>query len=378
MIQGLKCRHVSEYLGLSFLQVLLVSACATSSRTLETVPENTPKESEHIAKISNLPAAGAWLSLQFVNDRDCFFATPESLWRSSDAGKTWELLHHAIDYPDTFVKVQFLDSTFGWLKTNSGWYKSEDGGRSWVPFQTPLFPSGRLNEVKFLNRDTGWIAGAALRPASSKELGSGGVPNVPRALFDDIEKKVLTPVIYRTDDGGRTWKIQKLPSSLGSIEDIAFMDADHGIVLSGPDAFHTRDGGKTWQRVNDPRSCIGEQDDGAYEGKPSSPYLLDPSLEWVAFDDGRILRTTNGGQTWIELQPCDQTRPVVVHFSSQDRGYGLGSDRFLYKTTDGGKQWNRIGADKYDAWSFLDNKHLWLISEHGLYRVKMDQDFANP
>jgi len=304
-----------------------------------------------------------------VDENDCFFSTPDGIWRSTDGGKTWEAVHQSADYQETITRVQFRDLKLGWMENHSGWYKSEDGGHTWMPFETPLSSSGRLNNVNFISSDTGWIAGAALRSPSREELVSGRVPNVPRDLLDDLTGKVLTPVIYRTDNGGKTWSFQTLPSNLGSIEDISFVDPNYGIALSGPEAFHTRDGGKTWIKVKDPRNCVDEGD-GVYEGKPASVYLLDSSFQWIAFDDGRVLKSNNGGQTWTEAQPCDQTRPVVVHFWSQDHGVGLGSDGYLYGTTDAGNSWSKIDTNKYDSLTFLGNQQAWIVSERGLFRIK--------
>ena len=85
-----------------------------------------------------------------------------------------------------------------------------------------------------------------------------------------------------------------------------------------------------------------------------------------------MLRTTNGGLTWIELQPCQQNRPLVAHFSSQDHGIGLANDRFLYETIDGGKQWIKIGTDKYGSLAFKDREYVWLVSENALFRIDLD------
>ena len=59
-------------------------------------------------------------------------------------------------------------------------------------------------------------------------------------------------------------------------------------------------------------------------------------------------------------------------FSSQDHGIGLANDRFLYETIDGGKQWIKIGTDKYGSLAFKDREYVWLVSENALFRIDLD------
>jgi photosystem II stability/assembly factor-like uncharacterized protein len=354
---------IYTYFAISLVQLASMSACGKSSQPKQGAPPGTSQTSARVTKISSLPATDASYEIQFVSVNDCFLSMPNGLWRSIDGGRNWEMVHHATGYWDTVIRVRFFDTTRGWMQTHSGWLKSEDGGRTWQPFVTPLSSSGSLRDVKFISRDIGWIAGAALRVASPKELKVG----IPRHLLDDITGKVLTPIIYRTDDGGKTWRVQNIPASLGNIEKIDFVDSDHGIAV-GFAAFQTRDGGKTWHETKDPQTCDEDGEEGESEGDLWA-YLLDSTYQWIVFDNGRMLRTTNGGQTWVELQPCDQTRPIVIYFSSQTHGYGLGSDGLLYETTDAGKQWLKIDAIKYHSLSFLDSRHVWLVSDQGLFRI---------
>src|SRR6266849_4223058 len=188
-----KNRGILICFGLALTHTLITSACVSSSRTIESATPTATPDSSRVIKIGDLTAKGAWRHLQFVDENDCFFSTPDGIWRSTDGGKTWEAVHQSADYQETITRVQFRDLKLGWMENHSGWYKSEDGGHTWMPFETPLSSSGRLNNVNFISSDTGWIAGAALRSPSREELVSGRVPNVPRDLLDDLTGKVLTP-----------------------------------------------------------------------------------------------------------------------------------------------------------------------------------------
>ncbi len=71
----------------------------------------------------------------------------------------------------------------------------------------------------------------------------------------------------------------------------------------------------------------------------------------VSYGDG-VYKSTDGGKTWTNmgLKKSFQTGKIVVHPTNPDivyvgalgRLYGPNEERGLYKTTDGGKTWNRI------------------------------------
>ena len=94
----------------------------------------------------------------------------------------------------------------------------------------------------------------------------------------------------------------------------------------------------------------------------------DPNLVWigtgeanprnsVSMGDG-VYKSTDGGKTWknMGLKSSFQIGKVIVHPTNPDivyvgalgRLYGPGGDRGVFKTTDGGKTWNRI--------HFIDDK----------------------
>jgi hypothetical protein len=61
----------------------------------------------------------------------------------------------------------------------------------------------------------------------------------------------------------------------------------------------------------------------------------------------RVIKTTNGGNTWDELMLCDDygARPFGIGFIDENIGF-VGTMNSGYKTIDGGKNWSKINLGK--------------------------------
>ncbi|MFQ5641369.1 MAG: WD40/YVTN/BNR-like repeat-containing protein, partial [bacterium] len=114
--------------------------------------------------------------------------------------------------------------------------------------------------------------------------------------------------IISTSDGGLTWQPQNTIENFASIS-VYFLNREYGWAVGGLDILlETRDGGATWEKRY-------ERDPGVFLGV----FFLDENIGWIVgaavsiiednFDDGLILHTEDGGQTWQE-----QLQPVGRHF----------------------------------------------------------------
>jgi len=77
--------------------------------------------------------------------------------------------------------------------------------------------------------------------------------------------------------------------------------------------------------------------------------------------DQVLLKTENGGNSWVALNKPDNVYPVLtkMYFYSADIGYLFGEGK-LYKTVDGGKSWKKQTAPNS---SYAQNA-MWMISEN--------------
>ncbi len=123
-----------------------------------------------------------------------------------------------------------------------------------------------------------------------------------------------------------------------------FFDANIGWALDRAYLMRTEDGGQTWINV-----LPGEQTPGV----ASQAYFLDADHAWLFIgsevgSEGDLLWTADGGQTWQTVSLS--FHPIRMQFLSPTEGYilsslGVGAGSMavaLYHTTDGGLTWEQI------------------------------------
>lgn len=202
-------------------------------------------------------------------------------------------------------------------------------------------------------------------------------------------------LILHTADGGKTWQKQesnaffmekdnvKQPLYLFAIsavdKDHAWAVGDRSIISS------TSDGGKTWRG----RKVAMEVDvSGGESLAAADPILydvkfLDLQNGWIVGEFGKILHTTDGGETWHEQEKTlmegtgvfdvlDLPTLYGVHMIDAQRGVAAGIEGHIARTRDGGQTW-RFDEVKVD-YPIVDplfnivefpNGHGWAVGAAG-------------
>ena len=148
--------------------------------------------------------------------------------RTVDGGESWKMVHEAPEEELPLLDVWFRDERRGFAVGAYGYFlATEDGGETWA--------ARAIGEDDFhLN---------ALIPVVEPPPGSPAPGS--RTLYIAAE----SGVIYRSDDGGNTWR--KLPSPYsGSWFGGVALDRDR-VLLTGlrGHLFRSEDGGETWAEV---------------------------------------------------------------------------------------------------------------------------------
>ena len=195
--------------------------------------------------------------------------------------------------------------------------------------------------------------------------------------------------ILKTANGGLTWNSQPSPVST-ALRSVAFREGgvigyavgDHGVVLC------TDNGGAQWKRLQVPSTedilslcLVGETSlwlsgtnglllysvDGQNLVAPEasitgeslrSIYFYDKLVGWAVGDSGALLKSQDGGRTWVSLpistmangvETAISTRLNAVSFANLNDGWIVGHGGLILKTSDGGIRWSDVSTNIVDS-----------------------------
>lgn len=169
--------------------------------------------------------------------------------------------------------------------------------------------------------------------------------------------------IYRTTDGGQSWKQVFEEKRAGIFFDaVAFWDRKHGIVLSDPidgkfALFTTDDGGLTWTQLPPAALPAALPNEGAFAASNSCLVVQGEKNVWFATGGAkvaRVFRSTDRGKTWevaeTPMHPANASSGIFsLAFANQSEGIAVGGDYQkpegsdlpnVLRTSDGGKTWD--------------------------------------
>jgi photosystem II stability/assembly factor-like uncharacterized protein len=153
--------------------------------------------------------------------------------------------------------------------------------------------------------------------------------------------------------------------------DVAALSADRAVVVGyGGKILSTDDGGRTWT----------VEKSGVSQALYSVEFV-DANLGWISGQDGVILHTEDGGKTWTKQVSGTTTYLFAIDFTSPLEGWAVGDLSTALHTRDGGKNWQltKIGGTEhlskeeallaqepilYDV-QFLDADTGWVVGEFG-------------
>lgn len=259
------------------------------------------------------------LSVVRMSDQAIYSEGQGNLQRSTDGGRTWELLHTGPPGSDfeCDYDLEILSDSVLFARGNTHVYRSGDGGRTWSPVLLEM-----------------------------------GVPisrGAPVALLRDPAGGVLVTVVDTTATPDRAELFRLRPD--GSVAEtldpgvLTFLPVSlvlrSGTMLAGSRThtggiMRSTDSARTWACtfVNACVSDFSQAADGTV----------------FAAVHGALLSSTDDGRTWQECVTGLPRRHIHTFFSDGRGGWFVGTDRGLHRSTDQGLTWSASLTDITQVW----------------------------
>ncbi len=231
-----------------------------------------------------------------------------------------------------FKKTEFNGASFigdrGWIAGDRGvLLMTSDRGRTWSLMKLDSY---NLRDIWMMDGDRGFI------------VGDRGV-------------------MLKTEDGGRTWQRQKLEWVSVNLNSIEFK-GQRGLATGDSGTLvQTYDGGKTWLIDKLKAAERGGRYVNLYDS-----FIVNDYLVYVAGSEGILLKSSNGGLTWVSKKFQEYNYRTLYFFNSRE-GVAAGDRGTVITTKNGGESWTRTSLPTYQIKKLLyDGSTLTAVGDTGL------------
>ena len=368
---------------------LVARSATTGETTAQSASSNTldPKHYQDLRWRNAGPTRGGRVTaIAGVRSQPCTFymgPTGGGIWKTDDCGVEWTPISDgqmstgsigSIDVSESNPNIVWVGTGSAAIRSNviigRGAYKSTDAGKTWQFMG--LKDAGQIGSVIIhpTNPDVVWLAA----------LGSPFGPNDERGIF-------------KTTDGGKTWKKTLFVnnSTGGRVLAINYANPNElyagmyrgfrkgwDIISGGPATeggiYQSTDGGDTWKKLSAglPGALIGKIDIDVARSSPSTVYAMveAPGAE------GGLYRSNDSGATWKLVNSAAnlRSRPFYFHYVDVNPKNpeevwvnALG----LFKSTNGGQSFTTVSTPHGD------NHGIWFNPDNPLYAIQCNDGGAN-
>ncbi len=275
----------------------------------------------------------------------------------------------------TIFDASYADANTGWAVGELGCItKTTNGGATWTVKSLPIYTGNgltnfrpTLNQVQFISTSVGYAVGA-------------------------------NATIIKTTDGGTTWNYINGPlgplSSNGiGINNLYFFDANTGWIVgdainaSQAYIYKTTNGGATWTVAT-----------GVPVGVLNTPFIgidwVDPLTGYICGQGGKVIKTSDGGVSWIDISltttnytvvgggfatPRTQTYRSIIALDANTAIMSSQNNGCIMRTTNSGASWyasgnQGFGIPQMSTWQMARSGQDTIIVAGGQARIAKSTD----
>ncbi|MFY9243330.1 MAG: glycosyl hydrolase [Polaribacter sp.] len=311
-------------------------------------------------------------------------ATGGGVWKTTDAGNTWQNISDGFfggsvgavavsDSDNNVIYVGMGEKTVrGNVSSGDGIWKSENAGKTWT--HVGLKNSRHIPRMR-------------IHPKNS-DIAFAGV-------LGDLYKPTQERGVYKTIDGGTTWKKVLFSDENSGVVDL-IIDPNNPRILfattwdvrrtpyslssggKGSAMWKSTDEGETWTNISEykglPKGIWG------IAGVTVSPVNSDIVYALIENEKGGIYKSTDAGKTWSLINSERKLRQRAWYYTrlyadTQDEDILYVLNVRYHKSTDGGKTYKTYNAphgDHHDLWIAPEDNQRMIIGDDGGAQISFD------
>lgn len=311
--------------------------------------------------------------------------TGGGVWKSIDGGQSWQNISDgyfggsigAIATGTQNKNILYAGTGENTLRGNvspgyGGIFKSYDGGKTWE--SVGLEKGMQIGRIRVHpdNDDVVFVS-----------------------VIGNIFKNTPDRGVYKTTDGGKSWKKVLYVSDKAGAMDITFEPGNSRVLYAstwnvnrspygfssggeGSGLYKSTDGGETWTNISS-RQGLPEGPLGII-GVAVSP--VNPERVWAQIEakEGGLYRSDDAGKTWKKINSDRNLRQRAWYYTriyadpmNVDRVYVLNVQ--FWRSDDGGRNFQSISTphgDHHDLWIAPENNDRMIIGDDGGAQVTFD------
>ena len=170
--------------------------------------------------------------------------------------------------------------------------------------------------------------------------------------------------IFATTDSGQTWNTQYQIAQGNTIWSLFPLNNQLVFAVGSGGLIVNTINGDNWQVQTSP---VNEFLFGVY--------FLDENLGWICGDNGVILKTINGGLTWLQQNNSETAKLYDICFVNENSGWAVGRNGTILHSINSGSSWvkqNSVTNHRLYGVHFLDENKGFAVGENGTVLVTIN------